>query len=56
MLQATGSGPKGNDVPPESSMASLFKVGTALRGQLSTYSIVKELHRAADEGAVFLAT
>ncbi|KAL2195253.1 kinase-like domain-containing protein [Corynascus similis CBS 632.67] len=37
-------------------MASLFKVGTALRGRLSTYSFVKELHRAADEGAVFLAT
>ncbi|KAK4133711.1 hypothetical protein BT67DRAFT_442622 [Trichocladium antarcticum] len=37
-------------------MASLFKVGTALRGRLSTYSIVKELYRAADEGAVFLAT
>ncbi|SPQ24303.1 efde4d8b-ad32-4ca6-a2f4-90d746543e82 [Thermothielavioides terrestris] len=37
-------------------MASFFKVGTALRGRLSTYSIVKELHRAADEGAVFLAT
>jgi hypothetical protein len=56
MLQATGSGPKGNEVPLEPSMTSLFKVGTAVRGRLSTYSIVKELHRAADEGAVFLAT
>ncbi|KAL2149758.1 hypothetical protein VTH82DRAFT_8410 [Thermothelomyces myriococcoides] len=36
-------------------MASLFKLGTAIRGRFSTYSIVKELHRAADEGAVFLA-
>jgi hypothetical protein len=56
MLQATGSGLKRDEVPPESSMASLLKVGTALRGRLSTYSIVKELYRAADEGAVFLAT
>ncbi|KAK4141058.1 kinase-like domain-containing protein [Dichotomopilus funicola] len=33
-------------------MASLPKARSALRGRLSTYSIVKELHRAADEGAV----
>ncbi|KAK3306268.1 kinase-like domain-containing protein [Chaetomium strumarium] len=36
-------------------MASLLSVGQGLRGRLSTYSIVKELHKAADQGAVFLA-
>lgn len=37
-------------------MSSLLKVGQTLRGRLSTYSVTKELQRAADEGAVFLAT
>jgi len=36
-------------------MDSLLHVGRALRGRFSTYTIVKELHKAADEGAVFLA-
>ncbi|KAL2257911.1 hypothetical protein VTK26DRAFT_8982 [Humicola hyalothermophila] len=33
----------------------LFSANTVLIGRLSTYSIVKELYRAADEGAVYLA-
>ncbi|KAK4233117.1 kinase-like domain-containing protein [Achaetomium macrosporum] len=37
-------------------MTSILKIGQRLNGRLSTYSIVKELHRAADQGAVFLAT
>ncbi|KAK4108298.1 kinase-like protein [Canariomyces notabilis] len=37
-------------------MTSLLTIGQRLRGHLSTYSIVRELHRAADQGAVFLAT
>jgi hypothetical protein len=36
-------------------MVSLFNSGNILKGRLSTYTIVKELHRAADDGAVFLA-
>ena len=38
------------------SMASLPSIGQVLRGRISAYSIVKELQRAADNGAVFLAT
>ncbi|GAB1312492.1 hypothetical protein MFIFM68171_02702 [Madurella fahalii] len=37
-------------------MSSLLSVGRVLRGRLSSYSIVKELHRTADDGAVFIAT
>ncbi|KAK4445342.1 Serine/threonine protein kinase [Podospora aff. communis PSN243] len=36
-------------------MASLFQPGQKLLGRLSTYSVIKELHRAADQGAVYLA-
>ncbi len=36
-------------------MARLLSAGAVLTGRLSSYTIVKELHRAADEGAVYLA-
>lgn len=36
-------------------MTSILKVGQTLKGRLSTYQLTKELHRAADDGAVFLA-
>ncbi|WQF80659.1 Putative serine/threonine-protein kinase, active [Colletotrichum destructivum] len=35
-------------------MAPLLSVGQTLRGRISTYSIVQELHRATDQGAVYL--
>ncbi|KAI5859499.1 serine/threonine protein kinase [Durotheca rogersii] len=35
-------------------MASPLQLGQTLRGRLSTYSVIKELHRAADHGAVYL--
>ncbi|KAH9211851.1 serine/threonine protein kinase [Leptodontidium sp. 2 PMI_412] len=37
-------------------MASLLDLGQNLRGRVSTYSIAKQLHRAADQGAVYLGT
>ncbi|KAK2027319.1 serine/threonine protein kinase [Colletotrichum zoysiae] len=37
-------------------MVSLLDIGQKLCGRVSTYSIVKELHRAADQGAVYLGT
>ncbi|KAK1983370.1 hypothetical protein LZ30DRAFT_816902 [Colletotrichum cereale] len=37
-------------------MVSLLDLGQNLRGRVSTYSIIKELHRAADQGAVYLGT
>ncbi|KAJ9155684.1 Serine/threonine protein kinase [Pleurostoma richardsiae] len=37
-------------------MASPLQIGQTLRGRVSTYSVVKELHRAGDQGAVYLAT
>ncbi|KAK2009011.1 hypothetical protein LZ32DRAFT_684164 [Colletotrichum eremochloae] len=37
-------------------MVSLLDLGQNLRGRVSTYFIVKELHRAADQGAVYLGT
>ncbi|KAK0649247.1 kinase-like domain-containing protein [Cercophora newfieldiana] len=36
-------------------MARLLSVDAVLMGRLSSYTIGKELHRAADEGAVYLA-
>ncbi|KAK4452900.1 kinase-like protein [Podospora aff. communis PSN243] len=36
-------------------MARLFSADTVLLGRLSSYTITKELHRPADEGAVYLA-
>lgn len=37
-------------------MASILKAGQTLKGPgLSTYTLTKELHRAADDGVVFLA-
>lgn len=36
-------------------MSRLLNAEAVLRGRLSSYTIVKELHRAADEGAVYLA-
>ncbi|KAJ0161526.1 Serine/threonine-protein kinase US3 -like protein [Colletotrichum tanaceti] len=39
----------------DSSMRPLFKIDQVLKGRKSTYTIVKELHRAVDEGAVYLA-
>jgi hypothetical protein len=36
-------------------MALLFPIGQILRGRSSTYTLVKELHRAVDEAAVYLA-
>lgn len=39
----------------DTSMASIFKVGQALKGRLSTYTLTRVLHRAADDGAVFLS-
>jgi RIO-like serine/threonine protein kinase len=36
-------------------MARLLSADAALMGRLSSYTIAKELHRAADEGAVYLA-
>lgn len=36
-------------------MARLLAANTVLRGHLSSYTIGKELHRAADDGAVYLA-
>jgi hypothetical protein len=35
-------------------MAPLLSIGQMLKGRLSTYSMAKELHRAADNGAVYL--
>ncbi|KAK3363696.1 kinase-like domain-containing protein [Lasiosphaeria hispida] len=37
------------------SIARLLNVDAVLMGRLSSYIIVKELHRAADDGAVYLA-
>jgi len=36
-------------------MARLLNADTVLLGRLSSYTVGKELHRAADEGAVYLA-
>ncbi len=36
-------------------MARLLSADVVLLGRLSSYTIAKELHRAADEGAVYLA-
>ncbi|KXX77786.1 Serine/threonine-protein kinase PAK 4 [Madurella mycetomatis] len=36
-------------------MAQLLKVNSTLRGYHSTYTVLKELHRAPDQGAVYLA-
>jgi hypothetical protein len=36
-------------------MARLLSADAVLLGRLSSYTIGKELHRAADEGAVYLA-
>jgi len=38
------------------SMAALPSIGQVLKGRASAYTIVKELHRAVDNGVVFLAT
>ncbi|KAJ9134199.1 Kinase-like protein [Coniochaeta hoffmannii] len=37
-------------------MAALPSIGQVLKGRASAYTIVKELHRAVDNGVVFLAT
>ncbi|KAK2051138.1 serine/threonine protein kinase [Colletotrichum caudatum] len=37
-------------------MISLLDIGQNLYSRISTYSIVKELHQAADQGAVYLGT
>ncbi|KAL2174911.1 kinase-like domain-containing protein [Thermothelomyces heterothallicus CBS 202.75] len=37
-------------------MARLLATDAVLLGRISSYTVVKELHRAADEGAVYLAT
>ncbi|WDK16672.1 serine/threonine protein kinase [Colletotrichum graminicola] len=37
-------------------MVSLLDISQNPRGRVSTYSIVKELHRAADQGAGYLGT
>lgn len=39
----------------DTNMASVLKVGQTLKGRLSTYTLTKEIHRAADDGVVFLA-
>jgi len=39
------------DDPSHSPMASLLSIGQTLKGRLSTYSVVKELHN----GAVYLS-
>lgn len=36
-------------------MARLLSADAVLLGRLSSYTIGKELHRAADEGAVYFA-
>lgn len=36
-------------------MARLLSADATLIGRLSSYTVIKELHRAADEGAVYLA-
>lgn len=36
-------------------MARLLSADAVLRGRLSSYTIGKELHRAADDGAIYLA-
>ncbi|KAI1161900.1 serine/threonine protein kinase [Nemania serpens] len=36
-------------------MAPLLRIGQILKGRNSTYTLVKELHRAVDEAAVYLA-
>ncbi len=36
-------------------MAEMLASNAVLRGRLSIYTIVKELHKAVDEGAVYLA-
>lgn len=36
-------------------MAPLLNINQVLKGRISTYAIVKELHRAVDEAAVYLA-
>lgn len=36
-------------------MSPLLDLGQVLKGHKSTYTIVKELHRAVDEAAVYLA-
>lgn len=42
-------------LPIPSPMARLLSADAVLRGRLSSYTIGKELHRAADDGAVYLA-
>lgn len=37
-------------------MESILRIGQTLRGRASRYSVIKELYRAADQGAVYLAT
>ncbi len=39
---------------PLAPMASLLHIGQILKGHNSTYTLVKELHRAVDEAAVYL--
>lgn len=36
-------------------MASLLKPGMLLQGRFSSYSLVRDLYRSADDGVVFLA-
>nr|POF17501.1 serine/threonine-protein kinase pak mbt [Quercus suber] len=36
-------------------MATLLSIGQTLKGRISTYSVSKELHQAADNGAVYLS-
>ncbi|GAW26421.1 putative serine threonine protein kinase [Rosellinia necatrix] len=40
---------------PLTPMAPLLYIGQILKGRNSTYTLVKELHRAVDEAAVYLA-
>ncbi|RMD41377.1 hypothetical protein DV735_g3756, partial [Chaetothyriales sp. CBS 134920] len=36
-------------------MTRLLSINTVLKGRLSSYTVIKELYKAADEGAVYLA-
>jgi hypothetical protein len=50
-----GKGKTTNAIENHSTMARLLSADAVLLGRLSSYTIGKELHRAADDGAVYLA-
>jgi hypothetical protein len=54
-VQYIRSSPPVSKSAVHTSMPPFFSIGQVLKGCKSTYTIVKELHRAVDEAAVYLA-